>query len=148
LLIWNRERSRPALLVDAGATVAGNVAGAVADTSLIITMVTDGAAVRSVATQMLPAMSTDAVWVQASTVGAEWADRLRALADKHGRAMLDAPVSGSTELARNGNLTWLLAGPPNAVDTARPVLDALGHASSSSAKPRRRADSNSSSTHG
>lgn len=124
--VWNRERSRLAPLADAGAIVADDVAGAVADKGVVITMVTDGAAVRSVAAQMLPAMRSDAVWVQASTVGAEWADRLRVLADEHGRAMLDAPVSGSTEPARNGTLTWLVAGPEEAVDTARPVLNALG----------------------
>jgi 3-hydroxyisobutyrate dehydrogenase len=75
---------------------------------------------------MLPAMRRDAVWLQASTVGAEWADRLRELADERGRAMLDAPVSGSTGPARNGTLTWLVAGPQDAIDAARPVLDALG----------------------
>jgi 3-hydroxyisobutyrate dehydrogenase len=124
--VWNRERERLTPLADAGASIAHEVAAAVADAPVVITMVTDGDAVRSVAEQMLPAMRTDAVWVQASTVGAEWADRLRALADELGRALLDAPVSGSTGPARNGTLTWLVAGPPDAVDVARPVLDALG----------------------
>jgi 3-hydroxyisobutyrate dehydrogenase len=76
--------------------------------------------------KMLPAMTSDVVWVQASTVGADWADRLRALADANGRAMLDAPVSGSTGPARAGKLSWIVAGPATAVETARPVLDALG----------------------
>jgi 3-hydroxyisobutyrate dehydrogenase len=40
--------------------------------------------------------------------------------------MLDAPVSGSTGPARNGKLSWLVAGPGAAVEAARPVLDALG----------------------
>jgi len=80
----------------------------------------------AVADQMLPAMRHDAVWVQASTVGAEWADSLRALADANGRTMLDAPVSGSTGPARNGALSWILSGPASAVEAARPVLDSLG----------------------
>ena len=92
----------------------------------MITMVTDGPAVQSVATEMLPAMRSDAVWLQASTVGAVWADRLRTLADERGRAMLDAPVSGSTGPALDGTLTWLVSGPREAIDAARPVLDALG----------------------
>jgi 3-hydroxyisobutyrate dehydrogenase len=70
--VWNRERARLAPLADAGASVADDVTAAVAGASVVITMVTDGAAVRSFATQMLPAMAPDAVWVQASTVGAEW----------------------------------------------------------------------------
>jgi 3-hydroxyisobutyrate dehydrogenase len=73
-------------------------------------MVTDGEAVHDLAEQMLPAMRADAVWVQSSTVGATWADRLRDLADAHGRTMLDAPVSGSTGPARTGALSWLIAG--------------------------------------
>jgi 3-hydroxyisobutyrate dehydrogenase len=124
--VWNRERERVVPLADAGATVADGIAVAVDDAAVIITMVTDGPAVRSVAAEMLPAMRSDAVWLQASTVGAEWADRLRELADERGRAILDAPVSGSTGPARNGTLTWLVAGPQDAIDAARPVLDALG----------------------
>ncbi len=110
----------------AGVPVAADPASAVAEASVVITMVTHGEAVHAVAEQMLPAMRSDAVWVQASTVGAEWADRLRALADADGRTMLDAPVSGSTGPARNGTLSWLIAGPATAVDKARPVLDSLG----------------------
>jgi len=124
--VWNRERQRVVPLADAGATVADGIVAAVDDAAVMITMVTDGPAVRSVAAEMLPVMRRDAVWLQASTVGAEWADRLRELADERGRAMLDAPVSGSTGPARNGTLTWLVAGPQEAIDAARPVLDALG----------------------
>src|SRR6185437_5589746 len=124
--VWNRGRGRLAPLADSGATVADTIAAAVVDAAVVITMLTDGDAVGSVAEQLLPAMRTDAVWVQASTVGAEWADRIRALADEADRAMLDAPVSGSTGPARTGALTWLVAGPPEVVQAARPVLDALG----------------------
>jgi 3-hydroxyisobutyrate dehydrogenase len=75
---------------------------------------------------MLDAMALTAIWVQASTVGAQWADRLRALAGTHHRLMLDAPVSGSTQPARTGKLRWLISGPTAAINDARPVLDALG----------------------
>jgi 3-hydroxyisobutyrate dehydrogenase len=123
--VWNREPDHVRDL-GTGIELAGDVASAAADASVVITMVTDGAAVHSLAEQLLPALRSDAVWVQASTVGADWADRLRELADTHGRMMLDAPVSGSTGPARNGKLSWLVAGPTAAVEAARPVLDALG----------------------
>lgn len=126
VIIWNRDPDRASRVTGVGVTAAADAASAVADASVVITMVTNGEAVHAVAEQMLPAMRADAVWVQASTVGAEWADRLRALADANGRMMLDAPVSGSTGPARNGTLSWLAAGPTSAVDAARPVLDALG----------------------
>jgi 3-hydroxyisobutyrate dehydrogenase len=124
--VWNRNSDRLAPLAHAGASVADDAGAAVAEAAVVITMLTDGAAVQTVATQMLSAMPSDGVWVQASTVGAGWADRLRVLADEHGRTMLDAPVSGSTAPARDGTLMWLVAGPHEAVDAARPVLDALG----------------------
>ncbi|MGN6635691.1 MAG: NAD(P)-dependent oxidoreductase [Oryzihumus sp.] len=124
--VWDRDAERAQRLSGIGVTAAADVQTAVAGAAVVITMVTNGEAVQAVAEQMLAAMRPDAVWVQASTVGAEWADRLRSLATTHGRAMLDAPVSGSTGPARQGTLSWLLAGPNTAVDAARPVLDALG----------------------
>ncbi len=124
--IWDRTADHAQRLADIGVTVESQVQSAVSTASVVITMVTNGEAVHAIAEQMLPAMRPDAVWVQASTVGAQWADRLRALADAHDRTMLDAPVSGSTGPARNGTLSWLVAGPNSAVDAARPVLDALG----------------------
>lgn len=123
---WNRDRERLVQIGDAGARVADHIASAVADAAVVITMVTDGEATWSVATQALAAMPTDAVWVQSSTVGAEWADRLRSLAEHHRRLMLDAPVSGSTTPARSGTLTWLVSGPREAVELARPALEGLG----------------------
>jgi 3-hydroxyisobutyrate dehydrogenase len=123
---WDRDAERAQHLAGSGVTAEPDVRSAVAGASVVITMVTNGEAVQAIAEQMLPAMRPDAVWVQASTVGAEWADALRALADAHGRTMLDAPVSGSTGPARNGALSWLVAGPTTTVDAARPVLDALG----------------------
>jgi 3-hydroxyisobutyrate dehydrogenase len=123
--IWNRDPDHARDLGN-GVKAVADAASAVADASVVITMVTDGKAVAAVAESMLPGMPADAVWVQASTVGAEWADKLRAVADAHGRMMLDAPVSGSTGPARNGKLSWLVAGPSAAVDATRPVLDALG----------------------
>jgi 3-hydroxyisobutyrate dehydrogenase len=123
--VWDRD-SNHADRLSAAATIAPDIGAAVADASVVITMVTNGEAVHAVAEQMLPVMRADAVWVQASTVGAAWADRLRDLADTHSRTMLDSPVSGSTGSARSGTLSWLVAGPATAIDAARPVLEALG----------------------
>jgi 3-hydroxyisobutyrate dehydrogenase len=124
--IWDRNAARIERLTSEGLTATTDVASAVVDARVVISMLTNGEAVHSVAERMLLAMPREAVWVQASTVGADWADELRRLADANNRAMLDAPVSGSTGPARAGTLSWLVAGPAGAVEKARPALVALG----------------------
>jgi 3-hydroxyisobutyrate dehydrogenase len=124
--IWDRNPNGRDRWVCRGVVIAEELASAVSAAAVVITMVTNGQAVQDIAERMLDAMPATAVWVQASTVGADWADRLRTLADKRQRSMLDAPVSGSTQPAREGKLSWLVAGPMAAVEAARPVLDALG----------------------
>lgn len=47
---------------------------------------------------------------------------------RHDILMIDCPVSGGVKRAANGTLTLLVSGPPEAVDAARPYLDALGSA--------------------
>ncbi len=124
--VWGRHPERGQELAELGATLEPDLHAAVADADVVITMVTNGDAVQSIAERMLGAMRSGAVWVQASTVGAEWSDRLRTLADAAGQTMIDAPVSGSTGPARSGSLSWIVSGPETAVAAARPVLDALG----------------------
>jgi 3-hydroxyisobutyrate dehydrogenase len=54
-----------------------------------------------------------------SSVGAAEADQLAQVADAHAVTLVDAPVSGSTHPAEEGQLTILASGP----DSARPVLE-------------------------
>lgn len=126
VIAWDRNPKRLGQWSGAAVQVADTAADAAKTADAVITMVTDGAAVESVASAMLPAMRSEAVWIQSSTVGANWADKLRGMADAADRMMLDAPVSGSTQPAKAGTLTWLVAGPGMAVERARPVLNSLG----------------------
>nr|MDT0663811.1 NAD(P)-binding domain-containing protein [Micromonospora sp. DSM 115978] len=102
VIVWDRVPDRACRSSGSTIAVTADLSGAVGDASVVITMVTNGEAVQAVAERMVPAIRPDAVWVQASTVGAGWADQLGALAAAHGRTMLDAPVSGSTGPARDG----------------------------------------------
>jgi 3-hydroxyisobutyrate dehydrogenase len=124
--IWDRNMNSRDRWACSGVVIADDPASAVSAASVVITTVTNGEAVQAIADRMLDAMPPRAVWVQASTVGADWADKLRTLAEKHQRTMLDAPVAGSTQPARQGKLSWLVAGDISAVEVARPVLEALG----------------------
>jgi 3-hydroxyisobutyrate dehydrogenase len=71
-------------------------------------------------------MPAEAVWLQMSTVGGTWTERLLRQAAEAGRHMLDSPVSGSSEPAAHGTLTLIVSGEKDAFDRARPVLEVLG----------------------
>jgi 3-hydroxyisobutyrate dehydrogenase len=126
---WNRTIARVAPLVDLGATAAATPAEAAQGADVLVTMLPDGPTIESVVggeDGALAALTHDAVWIQMSTVGAEWADRLKALADSSGVAFVDAPVSGSAPAAQSGQLIILASGPREVRDVAAPVLDAMG----------------------
>lgn len=128
--LWNRSPERAARAADGadGVRAVADLAEAVDGAAVVLTVLRDGDAVADVAGRFLPLLGggDGPVWVQASTVGPRAAGELRAQADAAGAAFLDAPVSGSTDPARRGALTWLVAGDAAVLDRARPVLDDLG----------------------
>ena len=125
--LWNRSPDRAREAATDGVTAVEALPDALRGATAAVTMLRDGAAVEEVVRPALPALRDGSVaWVQASTVGVEAADGLRALADDAGVAYLDAPVLGSTGPARQGSLTWLVGGEPQVLERTRPVLEALG----------------------
>jgi 3-hydroxyisobutyrate dehydrogenase len=65
------------------------------------------------------------IWLQMSSVGAAEADQLTQVAEAHAVRLVDAPVSGSTHPAEEGQLTILASGPDSARAALEPVFDAL-----------------------
>lgn len=64
--------------------------------------------------------------IDCSTIDPETARTVAEAARARGIAMLDAPVSGGTAGAEAGTLTFMVGGPGDAVERARPVLEAMG----------------------
>lgn len=119
---WNRTPERAEGL---GAEAAATPAEAVADAELLVTMLADGPTVDAVMREAAPAAVPGAVWAQTSTVGAEWTQRLAALAAEAGLVYVDAPVLGTRAPAEQGQLVVLLAGPEDARVTCTAVLPAI-----------------------
>jgi 3-hydroxyisobutyrate dehydrogenase/2-hydroxy-3-oxopropionate reductase len=65
------------------------------------------------------------VALESSTVDPETVWALRPLVEDRGAALLDTPVSGSVALVERGELTVMAGGDAEALERARPVLDAL-----------------------
>jgi 3-hydroxyisobutyrate dehydrogenase len=124
--LWNRHAQRAEEAADglAGVQATADLGEAVRDAAAVITVLRDGEATADTMGSVLDELT--GVWIQTGTVGPDAAARLADQAAEHGVAYLDAPVSGSTGPAENGELVWLVAGSDDAVTRARPVLDDLG----------------------
>ncbi|MDX6654828.1 MAG: 2-hydroxy-3-oxopropionate reductase [Solirubrobacterales bacterium] len=128
LTVFNRTLERCDPLRDDGAIVATSAAEAVRDAEVLVTMLADPAAVES---QILAdeAVLADApeglVWLEMSTIGPSAARAFAERAAGTGVTMLDAPVSGSVTVAEAAALVSMVGGDANALERARPVLEAM-----------------------
>lgn len=114
--VWNRTAAKTEPLVAAGARAARTLAAL--DAEVVITMLTDAAAVRDVV--RAASLRPGSVLVEMSTIGP---DAVRELPVPDGVEVVDAPVLGSVAAAAAGRLTVLAGGK---VERVRPVLEALG----------------------
>jgi 3-hydroxyisobutyrate dehydrogenase len=130
--VWNRTPERAAALAEAGAVAHTDPASAVAHAGVVITMLSDAAAVRSVALDagMLAAMAPGAVWAQMGTIGVAATDELAGLVARQRPDVLfvDAPVSGTRGPAESGELLILASGPEAAKPLLEPAFGAIGQA--------------------
>jgi 3-hydroxyisobutyrate dehydrogenase len=129
-IVWNRSRAATQDLSELGADVAETAADAASRAAIVVTMVTDADAVISIARDqgMLAALGPNAIWAQMSTIGVDGIERVAALVDaeRPDVTLLDAPVSGSTIPAEQGELTIFASGPDEARSRVDPLFDALG----------------------
>lgn len=109
-----------------GVSQAASGAEAASGADVVITMLPNGAILRAVANEILPAMGEGAVFLDCSTVDVESA---RAVADQASSAdifPLDAPVSGGTGGATAGTLTFMVGGPTEGVVIAAELFEIMG----------------------
>jgi 3-hydroxyisobutyrate dehydrogenase len=124
--VWDRDAETLSALETAGAESATQARDAVSGAGVVITMLPTAAIVLDVVEPLLADWPRGTIWVQMSSVGAAEADQLTWTAQAHGVTLVDAPVSGSTRPAREGQLTVLASGPESVRAALKPVLDALG----------------------
>jgi len=127
--VYNRSRERAKPLADAGALVADSPHDAAAKSEIVISMVADDAASREVwlgDRGALAGAAAGTVLIESSTLTVAWIKELAQAASQRGCDLLDAPVTGSKTHAASGEVLFLVGGPEQALDIARPVLSVLG----------------------
>ncbi|MDG6110442.1 NAD(P)-dependent oxidoreductase [Dactylosporangium aurantiacum] len=129
---WNRAADATRPLVEAGATAAPTPAAAAEQCDLVLAMLRDDDAGRSVwldpDTGALTTMAAGAAAVDCSTVTPAFSAELAARCTHRGVDFLDAPVLGSRPQADAGALIFLVGGQPAVARRVEPVLRQLGGA--------------------
>jgi 3-hydroxyisobutyrate dehydrogenase-like beta-hydroxyacid dehydrogenase len=128
LTVYNRTPHRVDALRGHGAVVADSPAELAASCDVVVTMLSDGVAVRQVLAGpngVLSGVRPDALLIDMSTTGPVIARELAHLSDEHRAVFLDAPVSGSVSAAEAATLTTVVGGDHEAFLRARPVLAAM-----------------------
>jgi len=114
-----------AAAADGGVNVCETAAEAVRDAGVVITMLPNGNLVRECYADVMPAATSGALFIDSSTIAVDDARAVHAYAVERGFAQLDAPVSGGVKGAAAGTLAFMVGGAADALETARPVLDAM-----------------------
>jgi 3-hydroxyisobutyrate dehydrogenase-like beta-hydroxyacid dehydrogenase len=126
LTVWDRTAAKAEALNVARA--APTPAEAIRDADIVISSLTNAAAVREVYLGPHGAFATSggSLFVEMSTAGPESIDELDQEARTRGLRLLEAPVLGSVPAVESGTLAVLVGGSPQDLAEARPVLERLG----------------------
>jgi 3-hydroxyisobutyrate dehydrogenase len=126
---WNRTGGRAPELEELGVTTAESPADAAAASDIVVICVSDTPDVEAVLfgpRGVVEGARAGTLVIDCSTIAPsgswDFAARLR----ERGLRLVDAPVSGGSEGARNATLTIFVGGDEADVEHARPVLHALG----------------------
>lgn len=127
--VYNRSREKAESLKANGAMVADSPRAAAQNADIVISMVADDNASRSIwldESGALADVKPGALLIECSTLTVEWVKEVADAARQRQCDFVDAPVTGSKPQAAAGELLFLAGGSESAVERARPVLSAMG----------------------
>jgi len=126
--VWNRTPKKTSVLAQAGASTAATPADVTRASDIVITILTDSAAIKAVykgPDGLLAGEPAGRLFLEMSTAPSQ---TKRALADEvraKGAAFVDCPVGGTVGPATEGTLLGLAGGNAEDIARAKPVLDQL-----------------------
>jgi 3-hydroxyisobutyrate dehydrogenase len=128
LTVWNRSPDKTRPLADAGASVARTPAELSSAAEVVITILTNAAAIDAVYDGPEGLLAGDVkgkLFIEMSTVPQEVQVARAGKVRARGAGYVECPVSGSVMPARSGKLLGLMGGDPADAARARPILDQL-----------------------
>jgi 3-hydroxyisobutyrate dehydrogenase len=131
LAVFNRNAEKSKPFAAEGAQVATTPREAASRAEVIISMVADDNASRSLwlgDNGALAGAAPGTVCIECSTVTVGWVKELAAAVTERGCEFLDAPVTGSKTHAAAGELSFLVGGDSATLKKAHPVLSAMSKA--------------------
>lgn len=129
VVVHNRTRDREQMVAEAGATRAASPQEAAMEADIIITCVSDGPDVEAVMLGpegIIHGAKEGAIAIDMSTISATVTRRIAETLRQKGIAMLDAPISGGSEGAKNGTLSIMVGGEARDMEMAMPAFQAMG----------------------
>jgi 3-hydroxyisobutyrate dehydrogenase-like beta-hydroxyacid dehydrogenase len=126
-VVYNRTREKMQPFVAAGAMPAGTAREAASSADMVITSLMDDQSMFDTMlgdNGMLAGMRPGAIHISTSTISPGCSTRCADLHSGHGSHYLAAPVGGRPEAAAAGKLFTFVAGEPEIIERARPVLEA------------------------
>jgi 3-hydroxyisobutyrate dehydrogenase-like beta-hydroxyacid dehydrogenase len=126
---WNRSRDKATALIDAGMRWGESPKVVAAESEIVFSIVTDGAAVKAVALGpegIAAGLRKGGIYLDMSTISPEVSREVAAQFAKVGSIMLDAPISGSPVTLEQGNASVMVGGDRVAFEQVKPVLLAIG----------------------
>jgi 3-hydroxyisobutyrate dehydrogenase-like beta-hydroxyacid dehydrogenase len=126
---WNRSRDKAEPLIKAGMHFAATPRAAAAAADIVFSIVTDAAAVRSVALGedgIAAGLKPGGIYIDMSTIAPDASRSISAEFARQGLTMLDGPISGSPVTLTQGNASLMVAGDKAAFERVEPVLRAIG----------------------
>jgi len=125
VIAWDHKAEHLRVVERRGGQPAEVPSDVVSGAGVVITMLPTAAVILDVVGPLLENWPEDTIWLQMSSVGAAEADQLAQVAEAHSIRLVDAPVSGSTHPAEEGELTILASGPDSARSAVEPIFAAL-----------------------
>jgi len=127
--VWNRTASKCEEFTNLGAVACSSPAEVTSQSDIVFEVTANDESSRHVwldpTTGILSTATENQILIASSTLSVEWVDELATKCETQNLRFFDMPLTGGRIGAETGNLTMLVGGNAELLETTRPILDAV-----------------------